>query len=323
MGISIIVVFALLALADGGLLFGKKAGLVKGAFKTLFKQEKQEEQHCEIKWEDVWKPHCTTTYEKICKQEPKKECSTEWKEECWTEHEEKCHTEWVEECWEEDEEICEWQQDCHEPQEHHYSSRGSHGSSSHGSSESAGHAENVQDNVGTTKRSAQYEDDVLEEIDEKILSEALENIPASELLKLSQEMAELSKESSDTGVATIGESREKRSLHLFNLHLLGKHLASKAAANHLFGKAAKTILGTTAAGKGIAGKTAAGKAIAGTTAAGKAFAGKAFAGASSSKFSGSSHSSHSSHHKKCKNVKKCWWKPVKKCQETPVENCWE
>ena len=63
--VSITVVFALLALADGGLLFGKKAGLVKGAFKTLFKQEKQEEQHCEIKWEDVWKPHCTTTYEKV------------------------------------------------------------------------------------------------------------------------------------------------------------------------------------------------------------------------------------------------------------------
>merc|ERR1711973_636916 len=139
MGISITVVFALLALADGGLLFGKKTGLVKGAFKTLFKQEKQEEQHCEIKWEDVWKPHCTTTYEKICKQEPKKECSTEWKEECWTEHEE----------------ICEWQQDCHEPQDHHYSSHGSHGSSSPGPSVSAGHAENVQDNVGTTKRSAQ------------------------------------------------------------------------------------------------------------------------------------------------------------------------
>ena len=57
--------FAILALADGGLLFGKKAGLVKGAFKTLFKQEKAEPQHCEIKWEDVWKPHCTTTYEKV------------------------------------------------------------------------------------------------------------------------------------------------------------------------------------------------------------------------------------------------------------------
>merc|ERR1711974_73295 len=93
----------LLALTEGGHLFGK--GLVKGAFKTLFKSEKKVHQHCEIKWEDVWKPHCTTTYEKICKQEPQKECSTEWREECW----------------EEDEEICEWLQDCHEPQEHHYS----------------------------------------------------------------------------------------------------------------------------------------------------------------------------------------------------------
>merc|ERR1712168_1663540 len=260
-------------------------------------------------------------------------CETEWVKDCNTEYLKKCHTEWVEECWEEDEEICEWLQDCHEPQEHHYSSssHSNHGSSSHGPSEPAAGSQAgvaVQNNVGTTKRSVEeYEGDLdmLEDIDEKILTEALENIPASELLKLSQEMAEFSKESSDTGVATIGESREKRSLHLFNLHLLGKHLAGKAVGGHFFGKAAKTILGTTAAGKGIAGKTAAGKAIAGTTAAGKAFAGKAiggktvagkaFGGISSSKFSqsspSSSHSSHSSHHKKCKNVKKCWWKPVK------------
>merc|ERR1711962_589132 len=169
-----------------------KAGLLKAGFKTLFNQEKNE-QHCEIKWEDVWKPHCTTTYEKICKQEPKQECATEWREECWTEHEEKCETEWVEECWEEDEEICEWLKDCHEPQEHHYSSH-------HGSSSSHGHSEKaaagppagiaVQNNVGTTKRSVDHEEDfdILEDIDEKTLTEALENIPASDLLKLSQEI---------------------------------------------------------------------------------------------------------------------------------------
>merc|ERR1711874_768876 len=134
----IVTFLGFLALTDGGHLFGK--GFVKGALKTLFKSEKKE-QNCEIKWEDVWKPHCTTTYEKICKQEPQKECSTEWREECWTEHEEKCETEWssecqteyrqqcrtewVEECWKEDEGICEWLQDCHEPhhepEEHHYS----------------------------------------------------------------------------------------------------------------------------------------------------------------------------------------------------------
>merc|ERR1711990_1208861 len=127
----IVTMLGLLALSEGGHLF--KKGLVAGAFKSLFKGEKKEQQHCEIKWEDVWKPHCTTTYETICKQEPQQECSTEWREECWTEHEEKCETEWVseckteyhkqcqtewvEECWEEDEEICEWLQDCHEPQE--------------------------------------------------------------------------------------------------------------------------------------------------------------------------------------------------------------
>ena len=64
--VSLTLVLGLLALADGGLLFGagKKAGLLKAGFKTLFNQEKNE-QHCEIKWEDVWKPHCTTTYEKV------------------------------------------------------------------------------------------------------------------------------------------------------------------------------------------------------------------------------------------------------------------
>merc|ERR1711913_266272 len=160
----IVTVLGLLALSEGGHLFGK--GLVKGAFSSLFKSEKKE-QNCEIKWEDVWKPHCTTTYEKVCKQEPKKECSTEWREECWTEHEEKCETEWssecqteyrqqcrtewVEECWEEDEEICEWLQDCHEPhhepEEHHYSPKPS----------SHGHHESPEPTVqagGQVKRSA-------------------------------------------------------------------------------------------------------------------------------------------------------------------------
>ena len=58
----IVTFLGFLALTDGGHLFGK--GFVKGALKTLFKSEKKE-QNCEIKWEDVWKPHCTTTYEKV------------------------------------------------------------------------------------------------------------------------------------------------------------------------------------------------------------------------------------------------------------------
>ena len=59
----IVTLLGLLALTEGGHLFGK--GLVKGAFKSLFKSARKEPQHCEIKWEDVWKPHCTTTYEKV------------------------------------------------------------------------------------------------------------------------------------------------------------------------------------------------------------------------------------------------------------------
>merc|ERR1711981_1228955 len=218
----IVTVLGLLALSDGGHLFGK--GLVKGAFKSLFKSEKKEQQHCEIKWEDVWKPHCTTTYEKVCKQEPKKECSTEWREECW----------------EEDEEICEWLQDCHEPQEHHYSPEPrehhySSKSSSHGNHESS---TSTAPTGNPTKRSADHhhehdDDEVLDDLDEKTLTEALENIPASELLKLSQEI----ESNTETGVATLGDgsSRKKRSIHLLNLHLLGKHLLGKGLLGKAFG----------------------------------------------------------------------------------------
>jgi len=266
----IVTLLGLLALTEGGHLFGK--GLVKGAFKSLFKSSRKEPQHCEIKWEDVWKPHCTTTYEKICKQEPQKECSTEWREECWTEHEEKCETEWsseckteyhqqcrtewVEECWEEDEEICEWLQDCHEepkhhyspePEEHHYSPK----TSSHGQHEST--EPTVQ--AGTTKRSAddhhEHDDeDSLDDIDEKALTEVLENIPASELLKLSQEIE--SQENPETGVATLGDdsSRKKRSIHLLNLHLLGKHLLGKG----LLQKALGTKVGAKVAPKELCKK---------------------------------------------------------------------
>ena len=215
------------------------------------------------------------------------QCETEWSSECQTEYRQQCRTEWVEECWEEDEEICEWLQDCHEPhhepEEHHYSPKPS----------SHGHHESPEPTVqagGQVKRSADEEhyeddDDSLTEIDEKTLTEALENIPASELLKISQEIE--SQENPETGVATLGDgsSRKKRSIHLLNLHLLGKHLLGKGLlGGKLFGKKAGA---------------------------------KKVAKATTVKHSSPSHSSHTSHHKKCKNVKKCWWKPVKKCQETP------
>merc|ERR1712043_58835 len=91
----------------------------------------------------------------------------------------------------------------------------------------------------------------------------------------------------ETGVATLGDgaSRKKRSIHLLNLHLLGKHLLGKGLLQKAFGKKV---------GAKVAPKVSTVK-----------------------------HSSSTSHHKKCKNVKKCWWKPVKKCQETPVDNCWD
>ena len=198
----------------------------------------------------------------------------------------------MEECWEEDEEICEWLQDCHEPQEHHYEPQEHHYSSkpsSHGSSHGNHHESSTPTvQASQVKRSADEhhahctDGECHDDIDEKTLTEALENIPASELLKLSQEL----ESNTETGVATLGDgsSRKKRSIHLLNLHLLGKHLLGKGFLSKAFGK--------------------------------KAGAKKASKVSSVKHSSSPSHSSHTSH-KKCKNVKKCWWKPVKKCQETP------
>merc|ERR1712050_326862 len=73
--------------------------------------------------------------------------------------------------------------------------------------------------------------------------------------------------------------------HLLGKHLLGKGLLQKALGSKVGAKVAPKV--------------------------------------SSVKHSSSSHSSHTSHHKKCKNVKKCWWKPVKKCRETFHESCWD
>ena len=42
------------------------------SFSGLFKGEKKDDdRQCQVKWEEVWKPHCTTTYEELCRNEPK------------------------------------------------------------------------------------------------------------------------------------------------------------------------------------------------------------------------------------------------------------
>ena len=50
---------------EAGLAF--KAGLVKGALKGLFKGQsgKSEDEQCETRWEEVWKPVCTQHYETV------------------------------------------------------------------------------------------------------------------------------------------------------------------------------------------------------------------------------------------------------------------
>ena len=44
-----------------------KAGLIKGALKGILKghQQNEDNRQCQVKWEEVWKPHCSTSYEKV------------------------------------------------------------------------------------------------------------------------------------------------------------------------------------------------------------------------------------------------------------------
>merc|ERR1719318_110733 len=139
---SLYLLVPLLHLALAGPFF--KAGFIKGALKGLLKgqNQKSDDRQCQVKWEEVWKPHCSTSYEQVCRNEPQQECSTEYREECWTEerqqctteyervcstsYQQQCETEYEEECWEETEEECFHEQDCSEPEPvHTYSDEGS------------------------------------------------------------------------------------------------------------------------------------------------------------------------------------------------------
>ena len=90
-----------------------KHGFIKGALKGLIKGSLggggDEDDGCQTKWEEVWKPQCTTSSEKVkdlkldirflqsktlcvqvCRSEPQQQCSTEYVEECWVEQQEQC-----------------------------------------------------------------------------------------------------------------------------------------------------------------------------------------------------------------------------------------
>merc|ERR1711971_1527532 len=112
--LSLSFLLAALEVSNAGPFF--KAGFIKGALKGLLKgqsQGKSEDRQCQVKWEEVWKPHCTTTHETLCRNEPKQECSTEYREECWTEQRQQCTSVPEEKCWTVDNQVC-WE----EPREH-------------------------------------------------------------------------------------------------------------------------------------------------------------------------------------------------------------
>ena len=63
--ISLYLLVPLSHLAFAGPFF--KAGFIKGALKGLLKgqQQKSDDRQCQVKWEEVWKPHCSTSYEQV------------------------------------------------------------------------------------------------------------------------------------------------------------------------------------------------------------------------------------------------------------------
>merc|ERR1712066_832114 len=199
-------------------------------------------------------------------------------------------------------------------------------------SATASKAQNLQELRNLlTKRSVEEEDlELLENIDERDLAEALD-IPVSELVKLSHDVEENNKENSETGVATVGESRKKRSLHLLNLHLLGKHFLAK----NLIGKA---IFGGKAAAATGAAKAGAAKAGAAKVTVARNVADVARSNTvrhvgvpTAVRHVTTDTVRHVTTEPRnvvralesCRNVNKCFTRPVKKCQETPVESCWE
>merc|ERR1711934_1095586 len=159
----------------------------------------------QVKWEEVWKPHCTTTHEKICSNEPKQECSTEYREECWTEQKQQCATQHQEECWNEIEEECVHEQDCSEPEPSYPSISGG---SRHKRSISEEEEEDDEEEVDAMLRSA------LEDMSASDFLELTSDLSDDELNQLTEE-AEDEARSDNTGVAVVDtKSRSKRSIIL-------------------------------------------------------------------------------------------------------------
>merc|ERR1711931_147985 len=230
--------------SEAGLAF--KAGLVKGALKGLLKGSSgsKEDEQCETRWEEVWKPVCSQHYETKCRNEPQQQCQTEQRQECWTEnrqqcsttqetvcnteYQQQCSTEFEEECWSETEQECTQQTECFDPPP------------------SSTHTTYSSSSSKKFKRSVDDDDEDLEISDEE-LKATLDSMSASDLLELSEELdiqeslAESDAEAGRSkrgllGLLALKHLRKKQNLHLvLHLvpHLLVPHLHLNPQVLHL------------------------------------------------------------------------------------------
>merc|ERR1712002_714893 len=205
--------------SEAGLAF--KAGLVKGALKGLLKGSSgaKEDEQCETRWEEVWKPVCSQHYETKCRNEPQQQCQTEQRQECWTEnrrqcsttqetvcnteYQQQCSTEYEEECWSEAEQECTQQTECFDPPP----------PSTHTTYSSSSSSKKF-------KRSVDEDDEDLEISDEE-LKATLDSMSASDLLELSEEL------DNQESLAESDEEAGRSKRGLLGLLALKKHLKLK------------------------------------------------------------------------------------------------
>merc|ERR1712066_594991 len=225
--LSLSLLLVLLEVSQAGPFF--KAGFIKGALKGLLtgagaSQKKKDDRQCQVKWEEVWQPHCTTSYETLCRNEPRQECAHEYREECWTEQRKQCTTEYERSC------ATSYQQQCETQHE-----------------EECVHEQDCSDlNASRQKRSASEEEELIEDEEFDVeLRSALEDLSDSDYAELANEFSEedlsaLAEDHDenhdaearfdDTGVAVRDadfNSRSKREIFL-KKKLLLKHALKKA-----------------------------------------------------------------------------------------------
>jgi len=77
--------------------------LIKFGEKIFVKHGGEE---CDIIWQEIEKPHCSTTYEQVCTEEHVEQCSTEYEQQCTMEYKDQCSVHQDKECWDEPSQEC-------------------------------------------------------------------------------------------------------------------------------------------------------------------------------------------------------------------------